>query len=144
MTGSPPTQPFVHRLRVRYHECDAQGIVFNANYVAYFDVTLTELWREAFGSYAAMYDSGVDLVVGEVGVRYHAPAAFDDEIDLCLTITRMGTTGMTSSIDVRRGDELLISGFIRHVFVTVGTTEKTPIPDEVRAALAPWTVTEPA
>lgn len=131
--------PFVHRLRVRYHECDAQGVVFNANYVAYFDVTLTELWREAFGSYAAMYDEGVDLVVAEVNARYFAPAAFDDELDMTLTITRMGTTGMTSSIDVVRDGEVLVAGFIRHVFVRVGTQEKTPIPDEVRAALAPWT-----
>jgi len=133
-------RPFIHRLRVRYHECDAQGIVFNANYVAYFDVTLTELWREAFGSYAAMFDSGVDLVVAEVNIRYHAPAAFDDEIDLAITITRMGTTGMTSSIDVIRDGEVLVAGHIRHVFVSVGTHEKTPIPDDVRAGLAPWTV----
>ena len=39
-----------HVLRVRFGECDPQGIVFNAHYVAYFDVALTELWREALGS----------------------------------------------------------------------------------------------
>ena len=46
--------PFVHRHRVRYHECDPQGIVFNANWLTYFDVTLTEWFREAFGSYDAL------------------------------------------------------------------------------------------
>ena len=46
--GAQPALPFSHRLRVRYGECDAQGIVFNANYLAYVDVALTELWREAF------------------------------------------------------------------------------------------------
>ena len=45
---------FVHRLRVRYNECDAQGHVFNANYFVYFDIILTELWREALGSYEAL------------------------------------------------------------------------------------------
>ena len=40
---------FVHELRVRYGECDPQGIVFNANYLLYFDVAFTELWREAVG-----------------------------------------------------------------------------------------------
>ena len=49
---------FSHTLRVRYAECDAQGIVFNANHFAYFDITLTELWREAFGSYDAMVSAG--------------------------------------------------------------------------------------
>jgi len=38
--------PFVHRLRVRWSECDPQGIVFNAHYLAFFDLALTELWRE--------------------------------------------------------------------------------------------------
>ena len=41
--------PFRHRIRVRWNECDPQGVVFNANYLAYFDVALTELWREAAG-----------------------------------------------------------------------------------------------
>jgi acyl-CoA thioester hydrolase len=35
---------FVHELRVRYAECDPQNIVFNANYLVYFDVAFTELW----------------------------------------------------------------------------------------------------
>jgi acyl-CoA thioesterase FadM len=35
-------EPFRHRLRVRYHECDPQGVVFNANYLAYFDIALIE------------------------------------------------------------------------------------------------------
>ena len=60
--GSNPTpsavmpEPFVHTFRVRYHECDAQGIVFNANWLSYFDVTLTEWFRAMFGSYGALVE----------------------------------------------------------------------------------------
>ncbi len=71
--------PFVHRLRVRYSECDAQGIVFNANHFAYFDLVLTELWRAAFGSYQALLDAEADLVVAEASASFRAPARFDDE-----------------------------------------------------------------
>jgi YbgC/YbaW family acyl-CoA thioester hydrolase len=46
--------PFVHELRVRYGECDPQGIVFNANYLLYFDVAFTELWRAAVGPWQEM------------------------------------------------------------------------------------------
>ena len=66
-----------HTLRVRYSECDPQGVVFNANYVAYLDVVITELWREALGRYQDLVDSGVDMVVAEVNVRYLGSAAFD-------------------------------------------------------------------
>ena len=72
--------PYVHRLRVRYGECDPQGVVFNAHYLAYFDIALTELWRESLGGYRLMTDSGVDMVVAEAGVRYRASAGFDDEL----------------------------------------------------------------
>ena len=43
------SDPFRHRLRVRYNECDPQGVVFNANYLTYFDLTMGELWRELGG-----------------------------------------------------------------------------------------------
>ena len=70
-TTSERTVPaFRHRLRVRYVECDAQGVVFNAHYLAYFDIGITELWREALGSYQDMLDAGVDVVVAEAGVRF--------------------------------------------------------------------------
>ena len=72
---------FVHEMRVRYGECDPQGIVFNANYLAYFDHTVTELWRAAMGSWDTMVQRGVDVVVGEANVRFRAPARFDDLID---------------------------------------------------------------
>ena len=50
---------FVHELRVRYGECDPQGIVFNANYLSYFDITVTELWRATeLGSWQAMVERG--------------------------------------------------------------------------------------
>ena len=55
--------PSPTRLRVRYHECDAQGIVFNANYFAFFDVALTELWRERFGSYESLVEAASDVAV---------------------------------------------------------------------------------
>src|SRR5690606_8287657 len=42
---------FTHRLRVRYSECDQQGVVFNGHYLFFYDVALTEMWRELVGEY---------------------------------------------------------------------------------------------
>ena len=130
--------PFVHRLRVRYNECDAQGVVFNANWFLYFDIALTELQREAFGSYQAMVDGGADLVVAEASARFLAPGRFEDELDLAWTIVKLGNTSMTSRIDVMRDGEKLVEGQIRHVFVTPNLGSKTPIPDAVRERLAEY------
>ena len=131
-----PVSAFAHRLRVRYHECDAQGIVFNANHFAYFDIALTELWREAFGSYDAMVQRGVDVVVAEAGARFLAPARFDDEVDIVLRIEKLGSTSMTTATQTLRADgELLVSGTIRHVCVDPSTLAKQPFPDDVRETL---------
>ena len=136
-------QAFVHRLRVRYAECDRQGVVFNAHYFAYFDVAMTELWRTAMGHYDAMIEHGVDMVVAEAQARFLDSARFDDEIDLEVTVERLGTTGSTTRHRIVREGELLVEGVLRHVFVDPETLEKTPIPDWVREALAPYTVTPP-
>lgn len=129
--------PFRHRIRVRYNECDAQGAVFNSNYLVYFDVTITELWREAFGSYdVALEKFGLDLVVGETTVKYIKPARFDDELDIDCTVEKLGTTSMTTRYDVHRADDTVAEGRIRHVFVDLAGGGKRQIPDDVRSSLA--------
>jgi acyl-CoA thioester hydrolase len=129
---------YSHRLRVRYLECDAQGVVFNAHYFGYFDVAFTEFWREAVGPYGEMVESGVDNVVAEARARYFAPARFDDLIDIRVWLIRLGTTGMTIRMDVVREEELLVEGEMRYVFVDVASKLKTPIPDDIRAGLEPY------
>jgi acyl-CoA thioester hydrolase len=137
------THPFRHRIRVRYSECDAQGVVFNANYLSYFDLAITELWREAIGPYDELVERGVDMVVAEASLRYFAPARFDDEIDLGAEIVRLGTTAITTRMLVERDGDLLVEGLIRHVFVGVDGSGKTPIPGDIRAALEPYAVEAP-
>lgn len=136
-------KPFSHQLRVRYIECDAQGVVFNSHYLAYFDHSLTELWRAALGGYHVMTDRGIDVVVAEAQVRFRAPARFDDELTLEIAVTRMGTTAISSNHRISRGDELIAEGTETHVVVSLETMTKTPIPDWLRTGLEPWTV-EPA
>ncbi|HXN37026.1 MAG TPA: thioesterase family protein [Solirubrobacteraceae bacterium] len=136
--------PFVHSLRVRYNECDAQGHVFNANYFVYFDVILTELWRETLGSYGALTADGLDLVVAETGAHFRAPARFDDELEITLEVERLGNTSMVSAIAIVRDGDMLAQGRIVHIFVRADRLgEKASIPDHVRRILQPYTVENP-
>jgi acyl-CoA thioester hydrolase len=128
--------PFRHTLRVRFQECDPQGVVYFARYPEYYDLTITELWREALGGYQPMVDAGIDMVVAEQRVRYLAPARFDDLIEVEVSVDKLGTTSMLSSYTVSRDGECLVEGDFRHVFIEVPTKAKAPIPDEIRSALA--------
>ena len=131
---------FAHELRVRYGECDPQGIVFNPNYLAYFDHTVTELWRaSAIGSWEAMVERGVDVVVGEANIRFRAPGALRrPDRRSARGSPSSGPRALTLELEIRRGGELLIEGWLRQVFVDAKTWAKTPIPDWVREALAPF------
>ena len=132
--------PFVHELRVRYGECDPQGIVFNANYLLYFDVAFTELWRAGVGPWLEMVDRGVDAVVANANIDFRSPARYDDILQLSSRVTRLGRTSITTEIDVLRDEELLVAGRLRHVCVSTETWLKTDLPDWVREGLRDYAV----
>jgi acyl-CoA thioester hydrolase len=129
---------FRHTLRVRYGECDPQGVVFNANYLAYFDVIITEFWREAIGRYNAMLEAGTDMVVAESRIRYLGSALFDDELEFELRVSRLGNTALSTLIDAHVGERPVVAGEMRHVFIDPETKAKRPMPEDIRVALEPY------
>src|ERR687897_462184 len=97
----PMAEPFRHRLRVRWSECDLQGVVFYPHYLAFLDHTVTELWRAAVGPYTEMIpEHGVDMVVAEARMRYRGSARFDDELEIAAAITRLGDTSITTAFTI--------------------------------------------
>jgi acyl-CoA thioester hydrolase len=131
-------EPFRHTMRVRYAECDALGVVFNAHYLMYLDQTMTELFREAMGGYRRLIENELDMVVADVQMRFLAPARFDEEIELEVTVTHIGTTSLITHHRIRRSTELLFEADMVHVWVRRGSAQKTPLPAWARDGLQPW------
>ena len=134
--------PLVHTLRVRYAECDLQGVAFNAHYLNYFDTSMTELWRAAYGSYQAMLDRGVDMVLAEARLRFFKPARFDDELELAVVVTHLGRTSFRTRHTASHGGEPVAEAELRHVLVDRRTVAKTPLPDWLREGIEPWLAPE--
>lgn len=126
---------FVHRIRVRYSECDQQGVVFNAHYLFYYDDAVTELWRARVCTYQEMTTKGDDVMVAEARLRYLRGARFDELIDIEMNIHHLGTTSMIVRPVFRVGENVIAEGEVRHVFVDATTHQKKSIPDYVRAGL---------
>ena len=127
---------------MRYAECDLQGVAFNAHYLNYFDTSMTELWRAAYGGYRKMLDRGVDMVLAEARLRFLAPARFDDELELAVVVTHLGRTSFRTRHTADRDGEPIAECELRHVLVDRGTGIKTPLPDWLRDGLVPWTIGE--
>ena len=129
---------FVHRIRVRYSECDQQGVVFNGHYLFYYDVAVTELWREAMGTWSEMVGAGYDLMVAEVRLAYRDGARFDEIIDIELRVARLGVTSMVINAVFRVEGRLIAEGEMRHVFIDPATRTKKEMSPAIRAALQPY------
>jgi acyl-CoA thioester hydrolase len=76
-------------IRVRYCETDAMGFLHHANFLCYFEMGRTELFRAQGGNYRKMEEGGHFFVVVEMNVKYRCPARFDDLLSLRTRVVRV-------------------------------------------------------
>ena len=129
--------PFRLLLRVRYGECDAQQVVFNARYGDYVDVAATEFYRAVFGSYQASLDQGLDSQVVRMVTDWSAPARFDDVLQLEVSTLHLGNSSFSLQVDIRRqaNQAVIARSEVTYVMVDARTFSKRTIPDALRAQL---------
>lgn len=116
----------VLRHRVRYHEADAQGFLFNSRYLELADVALTEFFRALGWPYRELVAAGVDPSVVKATVEYKAPARFDDVLDLSVVCNRVGNTSFELTTTVTRESTLI--AVMNLVYVNVDATSATSRP----------------
>ena len=128
---------FFHTLRVRWAEVDKQDIVFNGHYLTYFDVAITEYWRAIGVPYPAVTERwGSDLFVVKAGIEYHAPARYDDVLDIGVKIARIGTSSIRFVIGIFRAETCLIGGELIYVNADPVTRKPVRVADELRALIS--------
>lgn len=132
-----PRRPVVEMpLRVRYHECDGQGIVFNAHYLAYVDMCSFEAEKALFGSHEEFLAHRTDVVVAEANLKFRAPARYDDELVVSQYLTHLGTTSLIFDFEIHRGETPIAAATLRYVFIDPETLRPQAPPDAVRKAYA--------
>jgi acyl-CoA thioester hydrolase len=102
---------------VRYAETDMMGIVYHANYLPWFEIGRTTLLKEQGVPYRELEAEGFRLPVLEVGVKYLRPALYDDEVTVITTLREKPLLRIRLEYELRRGHELLVTGFTLHAFI---------------------------
>ena len=126
---------FSHSLRVRWAEVDQQNIVFNGHYLTYFDVGVTEYYRAIGKPYPdAILAEGSDLYAKKAEIEYHVSAVYDDIIDVCVRVSRIGRSSFEFAIELYRNDELLVSGSLIYVNANPETRKSAPLPESLTSA----------
>ena len=127
---------FFHPLRVRWAEVDMQAIVFNGHYLTYFDVAFTEYWR-ATGLPGVMQqaEDGQEMFARKATIEYHAPARFDDVLDIGVRCAALGRSSMRYVLEIYRGEEFLISGELVYVYADTTVRKGVALPEAWRSRL---------
>lgn len=124
-------------LRVRYGECDAQGVVFNARYADYVDIAVTEFMRALFGSYQDLIESGMDTKVVRMLIEWKSPAKFDDILSIMVETGHIGNTSFRLNIVINDhfSNRRIAVAENTYVMVSADRHEKMSVPDHVRRKL---------
>jgi len=118
------------RFRVRYAETDKMGVVYNSNYLIWFELGRVELMRDLGSSYREMEDDGYMLPVAEASCRFKDAAAYDDEILIRTRIVRLRRSLIQFNYEIYRAEDLklLATGTTTH-FVTGFDKQRKPLSD---------------
>jgi len=128
---------FRYYLRVRYAECDAQKVVFNARYAEYVDIATSEFLR-ALGFGPAFMGGPMDFQLVKQTIEWKAAARFDDVLELSMYSRHLGNTSFTLATEFRLagGQRVIVTAETVYVLVEAHLLRKTPLPANLRAALA--------
>jgi acyl-CoA thioester hydrolase len=131
--------PFTHTVRVRYGECDLQGVVFNANWLAFVDDAMTEYLRHlGFDPTETWLGHGpFDVMLVDAHLTWSAPARFDDTIDLTVVPTRLGTTSFVLTTTATVEGRPTCTTVVTYVVIDPTEQRPRPLPDVLRDALTP-------
>ncbi len=146
VTDRKPPFHYAAYTRVGFSETDAQGVVYYGRYLPYFDLARTEYHRHL----GRVPLGEADFAMRAAIVEYHAPARFDDLLEVFVRVERIGTTSITYDHAAYRVDEnsetdlLMVTAKQTVVLIDLDRRRPTPIPEAFRARVAEFeTASEP-
>lgn len=131
------SDPFRYYLRVRYGECDAQKVVFNARYADYVDLAATEFLR-ALGYGEELVSGDLDYQLVKQTIQWKAPARFDQVLQISVKAAHLGNTSFSLAFEFRIDGQsaVIVTAETVYVMVDTHTLAKKALTDDFRARLS--------
>ena len=135
-TDRKPPFKYSALARVWFSDTDAQGIVYYGRYMPYFDHARVEYHRHLGQPVVAR--NRREFVMRASEVVYHAPARFDDLLEIFIRVARIGRTSVTYDCAAYRheGDELMVTATQTLVLVDMEERRSSPIPPAWKEVVA--------
>ena len=133
-SGTSASQPITYDRRLRFSDCDAQGIVYNPNYLVYWDDAFTD-YMDAIGcSWDFMVSMGDDVVLARTEIDYRRSAGMGQVVRTTARVVRIGRSSILFeylTVDAETGDTL-VEGRQVQVIVDHETMRPKRVPDYLR------------
>lgn len=127
---------FHTRYRLIYADTDRMGVAYHANYLRWFEIGRTEMFRELGMSYAEIESRGIFLPASEAYCKYLAPASYDQVIRIETRLDPSVRAGMKFDYAIFRDSDHtpLARGYTKHAFVNATGRVVRP-PDFLKAII---------
>lgn len=127
---------YFHDIDTRWKDNDIYGHVNNVEYYSYFDTAVAAFLISKLGLY--FKDSPVIAYVIETGCTYYESIAFPDRIKVGVRIVKLGNSSVHYELAIfkNNGQSACAQGHFVHVYVDRTSNTPTPIPTNVRQAMA--------
>ena len=135
---------FKTSVRVRWMECDAQGIVYNGAYLGYLEIGQAEYYRNlGFAIYTIPESGYIDFAVVKSTLEFKAPAKVDEIIELYVRVSKIGHSSLTLNMEIypQGSDRLLTDIETIYVGYDAATESSKPVPDDVRRLVTNYEAT---
>ena len=112
LSGVPKNEFHNHvALRVRWSECDAQGIIYYGRYMDYVEIGLAEYFRNlGHRLYDETQRAYFDTATVKITMEYRAPVRVDEMLEVYTRVSRIGTTSLVTETEIyREGEEELLT-----------------------------------
>lgn len=131
-----PGKPFRYYLRVRYQECDMQGVVFNARYADYVDIAMMEFYRH-IGFREELAQGELDTQLVKQTTTWKSPARNNQVLEISVLTRALGTTSFTlvAQFRIAGADPVICEVETVYVRVDGRTLTKQPLGDRFRTSL---------
>ena len=135
VTDRKPPYRYAAYTRVGFSDTDAQAVVYSGRYMPYFDQALTEYHRHLGG-----IDVRDQFVMRASAVEYHAPARFDDLLEVFIRVERIGTSSVTYDLAAygltdEQPDVLLVTAKQTIVAIDRASRRAVPVPESYRGTV---------
>jgi acyl-CoA thioester hydrolase len=122
-TNRKPPFRYAAYTRVGFSDTDAQGVVYYGRYMPYFDLARTEYHR-----HLGNLEIRGEFAMRAMTVEYHAPARFDDLLEIFVRVERIGTTSVTYDFAAYRADDEVLMATAKQTMVLISLPDRRPVP----------------